>query len=74
MARSTQPNFDEDSHLESNGEYHRRVQRRMEEDAFQGVDTVGARFPERAIVHEMTPPSEQEPPHVYNWGKRKDGL
>jgi hypothetical protein len=71
MARSTQP--DDNTHLESNSEYHSRVQRRMDEDSFQGVDTVGARFPERAIVHDMTGPDDKEPPHVYNWGPKKAG-
>lgn len=71
MPRST---FFDEGHLESDAEYHRRVQHRMSEDDWQGVDTVGAKFPERAIVHDVTSPEDREPPHVYDWGKRKDGL
>jgi hypothetical protein len=73
MPRNKPFHEEDNSHLESNTEYHRRIQSRMDEDSWQGVDTVGARHPERAIVHDMTRPDEQEPPHIYNWGPRKAG-
>lgn len=72
MARST--HFEDNTHPESSSEHQRRIHRRMDEDSWQGTDTVGAEFPRRGIVHDMTRPDEKEPPHIYDWGPRKAGL
>ena len=70
MARSTQSPFGDEGHEESREDYHRRVQDQMDEDSWIGRSTVSADFPERAIVHDITPPDEQEPPHIYRVKRR----
>lgn len=55
----------DDGHPESDAEYHRRVQDQMDEDSWAGRSTVGAKFPERGIVHE--PYDDAAPPHIYKW-------
>jgi hypothetical protein len=63
--------FKETTHEETTPEFHQRVQERMDTDSWIGRDTVACDFPERAIVHDITPPEDREPPHVFNYGKRR---
>jgi hypothetical protein len=60
--------FHEDSRPETVPEYSRRIQDNMDADSWQGVDRVGADFPEPAEVIEY--PAD-ETTRIY---KRKEGV
>lgn len=40
---------------ETNPEFNQRVQSQMDRDSWQGCDSVGASYPERAEIHEIEP-------------------
>lgn len=64
MARSI--HFNENTHEESNHEFHRRVQDQMDRDSWVGRDDVGCDFPDKGIVHEIGPADGQD--HIYKIG------
>ena len=45
----------DNQHEETGPEFHLRLQRQLDREAWEGRDDIGDKFPERAVVHEIEP-------------------